>query len=187
MIFFTADTHFCHDNIIFSCRRPFADVNEMNRVVIENWNSCVTEKDDIYILGDFLYRGKAKDANEILSKLNGRKYLIRGNHEKYLDDPLFKINAFKWVRDYYVLQLKGRVKIVLSHFPIASWDGSYHGSIHLYGHVHNSILKDQGIGEKLPIFGPRAINVGVDVNDFHPVSLNAILDKIKEDKTIKNE
>ena len=185
MIFFTADTHFCHNNIIFSCKRPFSDVSEMNRIMIENWNSCVTEKDDIYILGDFMYKGKVKDANEILSKLNGRKYLIRGNHEKYLEEPLFKLNAFKWVKDYYVLKLKGKIELVLSHFPMASWEDSNHGSIHLYGHVHNDILKYHGFEEKLQLLGPRAINVGVDVNDFHPVSLNAILDKIQDSKVKK--
>ena len=99
MIYFTADNHFCHGNIIGSCDRPFKDVYEMNKTMIEKWNSYVTDRDEIYILGDFLYKGTAKDANEILSRLKGKKYLVRGNHEKYLDDPMFNQRAFEWVKD----------------------------------------------------------------------------------------
>ena len=176
MIYFTADTHFCHSNIISSCERPFENVDEMNRVMIENWNSYVTDRDEIYILGDFMYKGKGKEANEILSKLKGRKYLIKGNHEKYLDDPAFKREAFEWVKDYYTLKLEGGRMAVLFHFPMLSWYGSHHGSIHLYGHVHNSGIKYPDFGEKLKVLGPRAINVGVDVNDFYPVSVKQIID-----------
>ena len=106
MIYFTADTHFCHANIIRNCDRPFDDVHQMNRIMIEKWNSYVTDRDDIYILGDFMYKGKGRDANEILSKLKGRKYLVKGNHENYLTDINFRQGAFEWVKDYYVLRLK---------------------------------------------------------------------------------
>jgi calcineurin-like phosphoesterase family protein len=176
MIYFTADTHFCHSNIIGSCDRPFNNADEMNRVLIDNWNSLVTDKDEIYILGDFLYKGKGKDANNILSKLKGRKYLIVGNHEKYLADPEFNPEAFEWINYYYVLKHEG-VTIVLFHYPMLSWDGSHHGSVHLYGHVHNSGIKYPEYGEKLQLLGPRAVNVGVDVNDFFPVSVTAIFEK----------
>ena len=182
MIYFTADTHFCHSNIICSCERPFRDVNEMNKVMIDNWNSYLTERDDIYILGDFMYKGKGKDANEILSKLKGKKYLIRGNHEKYLDDPEFEQNEFKWVKDYYVLKLEGGMKIVLFHFPILNWDSSHHGSIHLYGHIHNSALKYPDFGERIKLLGQKAFNVGVDVNDFYPISIKQILEQANNAK-----
>ena len=177
MIYFTADSHFCHSNIISSCERPFADADEMNRAMIENWNSCVTASDEVYILGDFMYRGKGKDANEILSKLKGRKYLVKGNNEKYLADPEFRQDAFEWVKDYHVLKYEG-LKFVLFHFPMLSWAGSHHGSIHLYGHVHNSGIQHPEFGEKLRTLGPRAINVGVDVNSFCPVSIRQIIDQI---------
>ena len=179
MIYFTADNHFCHGNIIGSCTRPFSNVNEMNKKMIDNWNNLITKNDEVYILGDFSYKGKTQEINEILSKLKGKKYLIKGNHDKYLDDPLFKINAFEWVKDYYVLKYEGGLKIVLFHYPMLSWDSSYHGSIHLYGHIHNSGIKYPDFGEKLKILGYRAINVGVDVNDFYPVSIKQILDKVK--------
>ena len=104
---------------------------------------------------------------------------MRGNHEKYLDDPQFRQGAFEWVKDYYVLKYEGGLKIVLFHYPMLQWDGSHHGSIHLYGHVHNSGEKYPDFGEKLEMLGSRAINVGVDVNDFYPVSIKAVMDKVK--------
>ena len=176
MIYFTADNHFCHGNIIGSCDRPFRDAAEMNKAMIEKWNSYVTDRDDIYILGDFLYRGTARDANEILSRLKGRKYLVRGNHEKYLDDPAFNQGAFAWVKDYHVLKYEKGLKIVLFHYPMLQWDGSHHGSIHLYGHVHNSGIKYPDFGEKLATLSKRAVNVGVDVNDFYPVSIQRVME-----------
>jgi calcineurin-like phosphoesterase family protein len=155
----------------------------MNRALIDNWNSLVTDRDDIYILGDFLYKGNSKDANNILSKLKGQKYLIKGNHEKYLTDPEFKPEAFVWIKDYYVLKHEG-VKIILFHYPLFSWDGSHHGSVHLYGHVHNSGIKYPEYGERLKLLGPRAVNVGVDVNDFYPVSITAVFEKIGKSKEL---
>ena len=178
MIYFTADTHFCHSNIIGSCERPFENVGEMNRALIKNWNSYITARDEVYILGDFLYKGTAIEANKILAQLKGRKYLIRGNHEKYLPDPQFKPEAFEWVKDYHVLTYEG-IEFVLFHFPILRWHKSNRGSIHLYGHVHNNGERDPEFDEKLRLLGPRAFNVGVDVNEFYPVSIKAIMDKIK--------
>ena len=126
MIFFTADTHFCHAKIIESCARPFESVDEMNFVMIKNWNSLVTRHDEVYILGDFMYKGSADGANKILAKLNGKKYLIKGNHERYLSKPEFKADAFEWVKDYHVLNFE-KIDFVLSHFPMLSWHKSYRG------------------------------------------------------------
>jgi calcineurin-like phosphoesterase family protein len=181
MIYFTADNHFCHQNIISTCERPFTDVHEMNKAMIERWNTHVTPRDEVYILGDFLYRGTGKEANEILSKLKGRKYLIKGNHEKYLSEPDFKQDAFEWVNDYHVLKYDGKA-IVLFHYPMLSWHKSHRGSIHLYGHVHNSAERNPEFGEKIKLLGSRAINVGVDVNDFYPVSIKRILEMVGENE-----
>ena len=180
MIYFTSDNHFCHSNIIGSCNRPFNNVNTMNKEMIDRWNSLVTQTDEVYILGDFLYRGTAKDANNILSRLKGKKYLIKGNHEKYLSDPDFHQNAFEWIKDYYVLTYQG-IEFVLFHFPILFWHKSHRGSIHLYGHVHNNSDFDN-IGEKLKVLGSNAINVGVDVNDFYPVSIKQIISYVDKNK-----
>jgi len=183
MIYFTADPHFCHGNIIVSCKRPYGDVTEMNRDLIDRWNSMVTKRDEIYILGDFAYRAKPQEVNEILSKLKGRKYLIRGNHDfRYLSSKQFDSSAFEWVKDYHLLKYEGGLKFILFHYPLLSWDGTFHGSIHLYGHVHNSVDKKPEFAEKVRLLGPKAINVGVDVNDFYPVSIKQILERVEKAK-----
>ena len=71
MIYFTADTHFCHSNTIGRCGRPFANVDEMSQVLMDSWNSCVTDRDEIYILGDFMFKEQVKEANEILARRRG--------------------------------------------------------------------------------------------------------------------
>jgi calcineurin-like phosphoesterase family protein len=146
----------------------------MNKALIERWNSYVTSHDEIYILGDFAYQGSGSEIRGIVEKHNGKKYRIKGNHEKYLSDPDFRQDAFEWIKDYHVLT-HGGIKIVLFHYPILEWDGFYHRSIHLYGHVHNSGRRNPEFGEKLKVLGPQAINVGVDEHDFYPVSIKEIL------------
>jgi len=139
----------------------------MDRALIRNWNATVGPRDEVYILGDFTMKPAAQ-AHEYLSALNGRKYFIRGNHDKFLNgfDP-FKYD-FGWVKDYHVLKHEGR-KFVLFHYPIAEWDSFFRGAIHLYGHVHASATSAARLPDGL------AFNVGVDCHDFRPVSIERIL------------
>ena len=173
MIYFTADTHFCHLNVIKLCERPFSTIEEMHDTLIKNWNSVVKKKDEIYILGDFLYKGNGIEANEILKQLNGQKYLIKGNHDQFITEQTFDESHFKWVEDYFVLNYQKK-KIVLFHYPIFEWDGYFKDAIHLYGHVHNS-ANDLEQQNKFKVLGRMAINVGVDVNNFTPISIETIL------------
>jgi calcineurin-like phosphoesterase family protein len=130
-----------------------------------------------------MHKGNAKTANEILSKLKGKKYLIKGNHDNYLSDPHFNYHLFEWIKDYYVVTMNG-IKFILFHYPILEWDNFFHGSIHLYGHVHNSGIKYPEFGEKLRFLGQQAVNVGVDVNDFYPVSIKVIFEKVETEKAM---
>ena len=79
MIYFTADTHFGHYNVIRFCDRPFASAEEMDEAMIQNWNDRVTGNDTVYILGDMFFR--STNAEEILKRLKGKKRLIVGNHD----------------------------------------------------------------------------------------------------------
>ena len=79
-VWFTADTHFGHENIIRYCHRPFANAGEMNAELIRRWNEAVPEDGIIFHLGDFCH-GNAQVWNSILEGLHGRKYLILGNHD----------------------------------------------------------------------------------------------------------
>jgi len=176
MIYFTADTHFSHANIINLCARPFANVEQMNNKLILNWNSCVKNDDEIYVLGDFMFKGNGIDANNLLQRLNGMKYLIKGNHDKYLEDTTFDNDNFVWIKDYHVLNNQ-KMKFVLFHYPIFEWDGYFGNAIHLYSHVHNC-SKNPAQQKRLDLLGKMAVNVGVDMNGFSPVSIEEIVRKV---------
>lgn len=79
-VFFTSDTHFYHTNIIDFCRRPFMNIEAMNETLIANWNKVVGTNDIVFHLGDFCLGDSAK-WNGILDRLNGKIYLILGNHD----------------------------------------------------------------------------------------------------------
>lgn len=177
--YFIADTHFCHADIIPFSNRPFKTVSEMNDEMIRLWNERVKSPDDeVYVLGDFMYKGSGEKANNVLKKLRGKKYLIRGNHEKYLDDSVFSLNNYEWIKDYYSFYYQQK-KIVLFHYPIIEWDDYFNNSILLYGHVHNK--RTEYFNSCL---GPRALNVGVDMIGFAPLSIDNVLLKIKEQEIL---
>jgi len=169
MIFFTADTHFSHGNIIKYCVRPFQNSYEHDESLIANWNSIVTKKDEVYHLGDFGF-GSPTYLSTIANKLNGKIYLIRGNHDKStVKEPC--ANRFEWIKDLHVLtsQVRGNTYVFcLCHYSLRSWYKSFHGSYCLYGHSHG----------KLPhLF--NSLDVGVDSNNYTPQSLESIVEKIK--------
>jgi calcineurin-like phosphoesterase family protein len=163
MIYFTADQHYYHENIMKYSHRPFYTINDMNMTITKNWNNTIKPNDEVYILGDFAFT-TTENTNELLKNLNGRKYLIKGNHDRFLSDNKFDRTQFIWVKDYYILKYREQ-KIVLFHYPIYEWDCAFHGSIHLYGHVHNNEQMDR----------KNAFNVGVDVNNFTPISIEDII------------
>lgn len=169
MIYFTADTHFYHGNVLQYEHRPFQTVEEMDESLIQNWNAKVSPDDDIYILGDFTLKGPTL-ANSLLERLQGRKYLIRGNHDGFADRESFRRDAFVWVRDYFELSWQGRC-FVLCHYPLLSWNGMHRGAFHLHGHQHNKpqynrLNRDDGL---------RRLDVGVDAQGMSPVSAEEIL------------
>jgi len=114
-----------------------------------------------------MYKGSALQANEILKKLKGKKYLIKGNHDDYANKTGFDASAFEWVKDYEVLSYND-ARFILFHYPILEWAHYYRKSAHLYGHVHNHTSNILNALDK------RAINVGVDVNNFYPISIKDI-------------
>lgn len=175
MKYFIADPHFGHTNILQLSNRPFKTIQEHDDTLIKNWNNVVKPTDEIYILGDLTMSKDGKYANSLLSKLNGRKYLIIGNHENYLNDPAFDTTYYEWVKDYYEFNYK-KIKFVLFHYPILEWNGYFRKSIHLYGHVHNT---RQPYLES--IMDKRAKNVGVDIINYTPISIDTIIDDIDFD------
>jgi len=142
----------------------------MDSTLISNWNETVKQDDDVYILGDFTMR-KSGHAKAYLSGLNGNKYLIKGNHDLFLETFGETEGWFKWVKDYDVINHDG-IKFVLFHYPIVEWYRFGKGSVHLHGHLHNSKTTAPWDSSKTRVF-----NVGVDVCDYRPVSIREIIQK----------
>ena len=143
MKYYISDTHFGHENIIkydaANGARTFRSVQEHDDLIVENWNRVVTKQDEVYILGDFswLY---ARETEEIIKKLNGAKFLIKGNHDRWCKDGACK-KLFQGIYDYKMIQDEDK-NIVLSHYPIMFYQNQHRGSIHLYGHVHCTAEED---------------------------------------------
>ena len=173
MIFFTSDQHFMHKNAIEMCDRPFKTVEEMDQALIANWNAKVGIRDEVYILGDISLAKSWSIVHEYLKQLNGnKKYLIKGNHERYLKDQKFQKHFFELITDYHELKYNGHF-FVLCHYPLFEWKHKYRGAIHLYGHIHakdSAILQEQ--------FG-RCLNIGVDSNDYAPISADEVIKRME--------
>ena len=177
MKYYTSDIHFGHNKIIDFAKRPFKSIEEMDNTIINNWNNKIKPTDEVYILGDFAFY-KGEKTNEILKQLNGTKYLIIGNHDCYfLKDKSFDKSLFKWIENYKEIKDNKR-KVVLFHYPIAVWNASHHGSYHLHGHIHRNIETPHPLDFNL---GEYALNVGMDVNNFVPMSLDELIQKHIED------
>lgn len=173
MIWFTADTHFGHKNIIkYEDRYSgldilghayyFKNTEEMDAHIIEMWNSYVKPDDLVYHLGDFAFANKNKTA-EIREQLNGSIVLIKGNHDKKIADSLF-LDTFDSLEEKFILEDE-KLYVTLSHYPMLCWNKSHYGSWNLFGHVH-----------KLYKFNPyaaRSMNVGWDIWN-KPISLDEV-------------
>lgn len=167
MIYFTSDLHLGHENAIKFQNRPFKSVEEMNKTLICNYNSVVQPNDTVYILGDLAFKIPVDEADRLISKLNGRKYLVRGNHDKRYDESLFEeITDYKEIGEY-------SEHFILMHYPMLEWKRQHRGSIQLHGHMHNVGL-DYNL--ECRANGIRRFDVGVDANNFYPVSITTIID-----------
>lgn len=166
-VWFTSDTHFYHTNIINFCRRPFESIEEMNETLIANWNKVVGTNDIVFHLGDFCL-GDSTKWNGILDRLNGKIYLILGNH----DLRNFRVSyteRFELVTMQMNIEIDNQ-KICLNHYPFLCYDGSYDGAWQLFGHMHTNRDNTGNDAARLKMLFPTQYDVGVDGNDFTPVS-----------------
>ena len=176
-LFFTSDTHFNHTNILHYCNRPFKDVWQMNEMIISNWNRVVGPDDVIFHLGDFCLGGAA-EWNNILDRLNGRIYLIIGNHDlKNIRQGVME--RFEHVAMSMCIQV-GKKKIYLNHFPYLCFDGGSHADTwQLFGHVHTQSNNTGIDANRLQYLYPNQLDVGVDNNNFTPISFAEVQAKIQ--------
>lgn len=182
-IFFTSDTHFGHFKIIDYCKRPFSSIEEHDKTLIQNWNNTVGQDDTVFHLGDFAY-GNSQFIANIIKQLNGNIILIKGNHDLRNMNPTL-YNIFSDVV-YQARILIDKQTVYLNHFPFLCFD---HGDINLYkdnysiqlfGHVHSGPLTSSEDVNRLNILFPTQYDVGVDNNNYTPISWTDVKNKIKQ-------
>lgn len=163
-----SDTHFNHANIIKYCNRPFSSVEEMNEVLITSWNIMVSENDTVYHLGDFAMGDKSL-VPDFIKRLNGNIKFILGNH-----DNVNVMNAITKPTWEEVIKV-GKKLVIMNHYPFSSLPdpSSNKPVIQLHGHVHST--------PDNPWPGlPNQYDVGVDNNNFRPISLFEALQKVHQ-------
>ena len=158
-IYLIADTHFNHDNIIKYCDRPFSDIEEMNSTIISNSNSVVDKDDIVYHLGDFILGDNISD---FINKLNGKIYLVRGNHDgksiNFYNNIGLEVVPTQTRLDEY--------KIILSHRPLEN-NQILNGYINIHGHIHNAKLDSSFDSSKHRC-------VSVEVINYMPIEIENV-------------
>ncbi len=174
MDYFIADLHLGHSNIISLCSRPYKCVEDMDEAFINAWNLKVKKKaDTVYIVGDFAW--EKADALKYVKRLNGHKVLILGNHDKKWLAKGDYSKYFDLITPYLEIT-SGNVDITLCHYPMLEWKnsrkvGSKKLGYLIHGHIHNRYVDDYN---RLFIT-PHALNAGVDVNGFVPVTFAELI------------
>jgi calcineurin-like phosphoesterase family protein len=162
-VFFIADLHLGHGNLInfkqddgITPERPFSSIEEMHEVFISNWNGVVKPTDKVYVLGDVVMRRKAL---ELLNRFNGRKSLVRGNHD------IFKIEEYlMYFKNVHTqVEKKG---IICTHIPIHPNSVDRYG-VNVHGHLHRHSLNDK-----------KYFCVSADRINFTPIEFSELTAKI---------
>lgn len=165
--FFTGDLHLGHANIIRHCKRPFSCVDEMDDTLIDNWNDKVRSSNDtVFVLGDMVKsKLPAQICESYFRRLRGRKFLIKGNHDK---GAILKM-PWGWVKDVFFLRDLNQEGIWLSHYAHRVWRNSIHGSWHIFAHSHGGLSP---LG--------RSFDAGVDANNYQLLALEEVENIIEQ-------
>lgn len=175
-VFVISDTHFGHSatfkrfkNSDGSPLRPFKSLDEMHETIIRNWNHVVSDGDLVLHLGDVAFSGQAYDA--IMPQLNGKKRLIRGNHDRFSEGRYRRF--FHRIEGCYV-----RDNYVFTHVPIHPGSGTrWKGNIH--GHLHGNVVMQQGSVNDIKsgrreVPDPFYFNACVEQVNYTPVNFEYI-------------
>jgi calcineurin-like phosphoesterase family protein len=160
MIYFIADTHFCHEKIIRYCNRPFSNADEMDDAMIVRWNRVVKNRDAIWHLGDFALTKDVEKMRDIMSRLNGHKYLVLGNHDLHPVQVYYDV-GFKYVSKYPIIFKKF---YILSHEPMFVNSNMPYFNIH--GHMHDNMVCQTKT--------EQTFCVSVERHDYSPVKLDGL-------------
>lgn len=157
--YFISDTHFGHKNIIEYENRPFDNVEEMDRFIIDNWNSVVNDKDVVFHLGDFFLTYTERQF-EIFNQLKGNIILIRGNHDRQSKTKLLERIGFDEVHDDLIIGCNG-VKVLLTHRPFSDLDYMNENEIDFNFHGHKHMVDEE--------YSDRHVNLSVENINYSPV------------------
>lgn len=186
---FTSDLHFGHKNIISFCDRPYYNTNHMAECLINNYNQVITSKDDLVIFVGDMFFCDWIEAKHYISKMNGRKILVKGNHDKFTNQKYLDI-GFEMITDTLNLEIEG-TKIKVCHYPYSDFDPFYQkgnmapakypkfqpDEILIHGHTHSKTTVQ---------IEQNMIHVGVDSNNQTPVMWDQIVEYVKQIKEYKN-
>ena len=204
MRYYIADCHFFHEALNEKMdKRGFESVQAMNEYMIEKWNQKVRRNDEVVILGDFSW-GNAEETNDLLDRLHGKLYMIRGNHDYFLQKSDLRAERFVWIKSYAEMQDNQR-KVILCHYPVMCYNGQYRldrkgnpRTYMLYGHVHDTmdqrlleqfqaITKSTTVqspdGEERPI-PSSMINCFCMYSDYTPLTLDEWIALDRERRSI---
>ena len=172
MIWFTADTHFHHAPVIKYCNRPFSSVEEMDEALIAAWNARVSKTDIVYHLGDFALAHDHRLVRKTLGRLNGQKFLVRGNHDTVT------VCKLGWAAppEHITMKTVDGTQLVLCHYAMRVWPGQHQGAIQIYGHSHGNLPGTHA-----------SCDVGVDCWQFAPVSIEDIKARLAETPAVERE
>lgn len=174
-LFFTADTHWGHKNILKYCNRPFTSVEEMDRGLVDRWNAVVPRKGATVVhLGD-LFLCHEILAKDYLKQLNFELLLwVPGNHDKVATKVCRDLQSGQFLQLPELCEIKVQdegkeQQIVLCHYAMRVWNKSHHGAWQLYGHSHGGLPDDPT---------SLSMDVGVDCNDYQPFSYQQIKERM---------
>jgi calcineurin-like phosphoesterase family protein len=163
-----SDTHFFHtsvylwyENIGRYCNRP----ENWQELIINNWNNLISPEDTVLHLGDFAL-GKKSNFDLLISILNGRLFLIQGNHDR-LSPTYCETHGVTLFKDSIQIEMEDQVKLIFSHRPIVPLED---GWINLHGHIHNNPPPPEG-----STLGPNHINMSIEVREYRPWRLGEII------------
>ena len=181
-IWSTSDTQFSHKNILKFCRRPGDTGEEMDEGLIQNCNRVVGKDDMVFHLGDFAFAPNSQ-WKKLIDRLNGHIHLILGNHDviRWPGDKTMEL--FGGVSHQMILKIDGRT-VCLNHYPYLCFGGTWrkpkYAVYQLFGHVHSG-PNCKGIDtDRLVNLFPYQYDVGVDNNNYTPVSWEQVKEIIQK-------
>lgn len=180
-VFFTSDTHFGHNNIMTFCKRPWKTIEEHDEALISRWNGVVGKDDLVFHLGDFAFCTNSR-WKELINTLNGKIYLIYGNHDisRWPGDKTMSL--FEGCAMQMMLKIEGKF-VILNHYPMLTIPGVYSKGqwknwIQLYGHVHSGPRVSGKDDSRLSMCFDTQYDVGVDNNDYRPIEWQELKKKL---------